>query len=767
MKCREAARLAVRAMFGELDDVERAELERHLFACPKCQRRVARYEDVRNQVRGLDGPACPEVVTQVLLERVREGAARGAREGPAPADPRPEHSTGQKVLIFVLAMVGMVVLSVCLLVAFRSEFEPIPLVGEAVFHVGTVQVRQPGSSNWHQIAHREPLPPGAAVRTDQDGLLQLRGEGADWWLDGASALALGEGAAAELAGGRIYVRCNEGLGVPVRLFAGKAAVSCAGGEFVARATRQRLMVGAVCGTVTVSGAGDERTLEAGQMGMWAEGAAVGPVRPVSTAQLTHWLKRFVPPRTAELPKHRLAAVAMPPERPALPKWVKVERLDLDVVLRGPLALVSLAARLRNNGAEAWQVAPAASDLLLPAPLAETATSVNLEPGQTETLRAAALCALTERHGRYSLSVNPLAWTESAVGAVSLHLDAAAEGGIRELAAPFQGYSMRREQAVDWRWSAEAHPPDTPLLIEAVLPKKGVVDAVRVGPLAACGWRPDAGGDQWVRRGVSVLLAFDATADFGARGLAYGHEVVEGLVGAIPPAVPTALLAYDGQLRAEQQPWARHFPARAESMTAALWALDGASVPSDTEGGDVRFFATALGAASGAEGERLLIYVTGAGPSRGDEVLGGFQPDAANVRVCVIQIGAEHADPFYARVCAATGGAVFPLDARVAPDLAAADVVAAMHRPTVAGPALYLEGGALGRIVAGQGASTNVPVVGLAPLARGQGTLAGSFRAIVGGRELRREFTAPLESAVRISPALCQELAEALRGRTAQ
>ena len=106
----------------------------------------------------------------------------------------------------------------------------------------------------------------------------------------------------------------------------------------------------------------------------------------------------------------------------------------------------------------------------------------------------------------------------------------------------------------------------------------------------------------------MLLAFDATADFGPGGPAAAQEVLEVLLGAIPPAVPTALVAYDGGLRLDREPWAANLPPRVESLLASLWRLE--------DGGDrahaADFLARAVELAGGAQGEKVLIYVTGAG-----------------------------------------------------------------------------------------------------------------------------------------------------------
>ena len=95
--------------------------------------------------------------------------------------------------------------------------EPVPTAAEVTYWSGGVQARGPGSGNWHEFFRGDAVLPGGALHTEADGLASLTSPTARWWMDGSTALALGDAGAAELAQGRICARCTATEQQPVRL----------------------------------------------------------------------------------------------------------------------------------------------------------------------------------------------------------------------------------------------------------------------------------------------------------------------------------------------------------------------------------------------------------------------------------------------------------------------------------------------------------------------------------------------------------------------
>ncbi len=733
-------------MFGGLPEADRRALDQHLQDCDACRGRAQHYAAIRDEVAGMQPAALPPEAREALLDGLRERAPTPEPLSAPPADPKPESTALHRTLFVVCALLALGLLVLVLMTAFRGEMEPVPTAAEVTYWSGGVQARGPGSGNWHEFFRGDAVLPGGALHTEADGLASLTSPTARWWMDGSTALALGDAGAAELAQGRICARCTATEQQPVRLMTRAGTVTCAGGEFVARMSGMRLTVACVEGSVDAAGT----RLEAGQEGILAEEKLIAPVRPVRTAGLTHWLLRFAPVYGEALTPRRLASVPVAPEQPALPEGVSIEGLKVGLTARGPLVLVRLSGRLRNAGAGPCRAALSAERLMLPHPLAQTGpVSVDLPAGGDGDFRLSAVCVLPERAGRHILGLNPRAWTGAPIGRVELRVDAHGEGGLREVALPVQGFSARRRDAVEWSWSAEQFPADEPIVLDMELAKPGRVDALGLGGRRLCAWRPDAGDGEWISKGQRVLLAFDATADFGPGGPAAAQEVLGVLLGAIPPAVPTALVAYDGGLRLDREPWAANLPPRVESLLASLWRLE--------DGGDrahaTDFLARAVELAGGAQGERVLIYVTGAGKPADAAALDALKcpPD---VRIVVVQVGAVRLAEAYARLCARGGGAAVALDPDEAPLLAGYDLLVALQAAAVHAASVQPDGG---EVLSGAGRFANAPVVALA------GGGDAEFRAEAGGRPLtgRLEGTPmPAEATGEEARALLESLRNA-------
>ncbi len=709
-------------MFGGLPEADRRALDEHLQACDACRRREASYSQIRDEVADMEPAALPPEAREVLLDGLRERSESPDPLTKPPADPKAETRALHRVLFFVCAMVALGLLTVGLMMAFRGEMKPIPPAATVDYWSGGVQARGAGSGNWHEFMRGDAVPPGGALRTEADGLAALTSDSARWWMDGTTALALGDAGAAELAGGRICVRTTPGAQDPVRLMTRAGTVTCADGEFVARMSGMRLVVACVKGTVAVG----EQRLQAGQEGVVAQEKLLDPVRPVRTAELTHWLMRFAPGYGESLTPRRLASVPLAPVKATLPQDVSIDELSVGLTARGPLVLLRLSGHLKNTGAERREVTLSADGLVLPRPLAQTGpVKVDLAPGDDGAFRLSALCALHERAGRHVFGLNPQAWTASAIGHVQLHLDAGGDGGLRDVALPVQGFSARRKDSVEWSWSGDEFPCAEPIVLETELAKPGRVDALPLGDRTLCAWRPDAPDEGWIEKGQRVLLAFDATADYGPGGPAAAQQVIEVLLEAIPPAVPTALAAYDGGLRLDREPWAANLPPRVESLLASLWRLE--------DGGDrshaADFLARAVELAGGAQGQKVLIYVTGAGAPAGAASLEALQVPKG-VRLVVVQVGASRVADVYARLCARSGGAALALDADEDPRLAGYDLLQALQMAAVHGASVTPAGG---RVLSGPAAFANEPVLALVPGGRAE------FSAEAGGRELKQRL----------------------------
>jgi len=754
MKCREAAQWIVKALAGALPPEDARALDEHLRSCPGCRRRQALYGAIRDEISGMDRTAFPAEARDMLLEGLRDSLAAADDSARAPAAPEPHSSTLQRILFFALAMLALVLIMVAVLMAFSRELEPIPVAAEATHWTGKVHARTPGGGSWHELFRGDHLLPGTALRTQADALLALRSSVAQWRLDGSTGLVIGADGAAELVQGRLYVQCRAPQAEPVRLMSTAGTVTCISGEFVAQASPTRLSIVCVSGALTIELPDSSLRLVAGQEAMISEGKQVGPVREVRVADSTHWLLRFADGYGERLTPRLLASVPLPAERPSLPDGVLVEELRVDLVVRGPIALVHLSGRLDNTTDTPREVSASFGGLLLPRPLAASPpAAVALPAGGGGSFELSALCVLADRAGHYVLGLSPLALTDAPIGRLSLNVDAAAEGGLRSLSLPVQDMNVRRKDRVAWQWEARSVAPEQPIVLDVVLAGRRAVDTLGLksdaGDLALCAWRPEAKDYDWIRKGRSVLLAFDATADFGPGGLAFAQQVMETVVGGIPPAVPTAVVFYDGGLWHDPYPWSRHLPPRVESLLRVMRRLQGGA-PRAPDGA---FVARAAELATGADGERLLLYVTGS--EAPDEAALDAIDLPEGLPVIVVQIGAQRPAPAYRRLCLRSGGAAVAVDPLEAPRLGGFDVLVALQSPAV-GPVRVQAADAV--VLEGPGRFANTPIVAAVP--RAEATVA--LGADVGGRALERRIDPWAVPSVVVEPAVWGKLLQALR-----
>jgi hypothetical protein len=228
------------------------------------------------------------------------------------------------------------------------------------------------------------------------------------------------------------------------------------------------------------------------------------------------------------------------------------------------------------------------------------------------------------------------------------------------------------------------------------------------------FRLDADPAPWLDRDRRVFLAFDATDDFGSGGRAAAHDVLEGLIGALPPGCKTALIAFDGTVKFDPDKLMLHLPVRAESMLDRLWRLEAAA----EEGGGLRFLAGALLPVTGLEGESIVVMVTGRGEPGDPAVCRQLLSDA-RTRLVVIQVGAGRPSSAYRALCAETGGVALAIPPAMAPELGVLDFLANLSQPAVSAVVRSAGGAPAHGVLAGPGDFANQPVVTQAGGAGGQ------------------------------------------------
>ncbi len=712
---------------------------------------------IAEQVRQAADVSLPEEMAELVERGVAEATESGEVLRTAPADWRPERSGRQRAALVVASIVLFVVGSAGLLALLGGRGEPVPPVAEAASLSGRAEVRPPGVSVWREMGRRESLPPGAQVRTGPQAYLVLRGEGVEWWLPPVTVVALPEPRTAELLAGRLYARVETGE-APGRVTSENGSVACPEGEFVARVTSRRFIAGCVGGDAAVEAGEASAQLGPGELTMATRGEHVGPVRPVRPAQLTHWLGEFARYEGRHIEPRQLAGVPLAPAAPALPRGVRMERLALELTVRGPLALVEVRAALSNEGDAQWQGTLDLGAAVLPPPLAITSDGpLRLAPGEGGEARLAGLCLMRDRRGHYALGIDPGAWSGGTIGRLDVQVSSDAQGGIGRFACPTLGARLRPRGALDWTARRRDFAAETPLVFEFEFGKPegiacltGSTDGARAALVA---WRPPAVKQEWIAKERNVFIAFDATADFGPGGRFAAQEALEGLIQALPPGCSTALLAYDGRLRLDPDRLALHHPDRVESMLSGLWQLQVEGAEEEAAPG--AFLAAAVELAVGAEGEGLLVFVTG---REAPVELPEARPDGG-LRVCVIQVGAEAPAAAYAALCAGTGGVALAVPPTAAPDLAVIDFLVNLDVAALREVALDAPGAGAAAVLRGEARFSSQPVVGLLALPGAGGSVAGRFRARAGGRALERHFALEATPVDSLPPALVRVLGQ--------
>ena len=190
---------------------------------------------------------------------------------------------------------------------------------------------------------------------------------------------------------------------------------------------------------------------------------------------------------------------------------------------------------------------------------------------------------------------------------------------------------------------------------------------------------------------------------------------------------------------------RHFPTRVEALLERLWHLP------EGDGNLGEFMAGTLELVSGAEGEGLVIFVTGGHEEAGPIDLPAVRDD---VRIVVLQFGADEVAPEVRRLAVDTGGVVLALPASASPELAVLDFLAHLRVPALTSASIDIEGA---RVLRGPGDFANQPVLFVVPVDAGGGKITGVVSGDAWGQAMAREFSLRADAPAEASDALVREL----------
>jgi hypothetical protein len=235
-----------------------------------------------------------------------------------------------------------------------------------------------------------------------------------------------------------------------------------------------------------------------------------------------------------------------------------------------------------------------------------------------------------------------------------------------------------------------------------------------------------------------------------------HELLEALLSALPVGCLSSVIGYDGSVKIEPSRLARHVPARAESMLAGLWRLDG---PAGAGAAEFLRFSRML--ASAGEGKALLVLVTGQRAlSAPDQEAAALH--AQNVRVAVLHVGGGGGRRLLDSGKETAADMVLECPGRTAPWVPAFDLLSNLNWPVLRDVALDLEGQASGVILTAGSGLASQPVVAVISMPQGQGAVRGAFRAVAGSQRPTAVFEASPEVDAALDGRLADELVSDLK-----
>jgi hypothetical protein len=538
-------------------------------------------------------------------------------------------------------------------------------------------------------------------------------------------------------------------------------VTCAEGEFLARATRHRMIVRCLRGRVQLASGDKSIQLGPGQQGMFFRGEPVEPVRTASARTLAHWQRELDALDSGRVTPAELELLPLAAGPPSLPDGVIVRNLAVDLVVRGPLWMAVLTCDLENTGSQAWRGRLDPARVLWPPPLcAAESEEIELAPGAQAGLSCAALGTMAPGGEAVLWSLPVDGWTRKTIEGFTLSIEAAADGGIK--GAHSTGLEARWGRSGDGAKgaiSARDMSPTVPVVLAFRFGSDGTDDLlelpspgrdVRHVLVASRGLVASRAAARGTER---VLIVFDATADYGPLDRIFAHEIVEGIARRLSGGTWLGLVAYDGQVK--NLPPARGMGM--DGLLARLWALRGG----EGELSEEMLFALASGP---GDGSAAAFLITGAGPAAGAAAAGDLKaaprPDSAPH---VVQVGAPRPGGGYRELCALAGGACTSTIGRLSPARQALRLLQAVRWPGLQEVSYAPGGGTVRyRLLTGSGEPSDRPIVvalALEPQAEAvTGTLSGKAADAGFGRDL----SVPLgEAAPAGDDALAGRLAAAL------
>jgi len=746
----------VRMLFGAILPEQKGELERHLVGCAACRSRLKSYDNVRRAICKLEPERVPPEAVEACELAAREGQARKGKRPKAPADPRAMRGWLYRAAVLAAVLLSVALVNGVILWLASGSYEAQPDVGRVLWRSGRVEVSYSGGRSWVPLNEGAELVGGAALRTGEDGLLKIKTQAAAWWLDRSSAILLSGPRRGRLLSGRCFVERSGTPGEPVRLESPQGTAACIEGSFVASVSPLRSFLTVTAGKAIMESSAAESLEVLGNQAVVAiQGCPVEPVRETDVRLATHWLRRFEIAGRCPLSMEEVARLPLRPAQHALPDAVLLHDVTLRLIVRGPMALASVEAGLKNEGEAAWQGALDAADLFYPGALCTVPSEpVELPPGGLARVHSYAVLVLQRRGAHWRLAVMPQGWTRRLVERFSLEVEGRASGGFAT--AECLTHPLRLEcqaSGVSGSYEANYLEPEPPVVLDFAFRQEqgcelfvfGSEDAAQRYGLVACRglFKPAQSGAEVEK----YLLAFDATADYGSAGRTYAHELVEELVNRVPASAEVGFVAYDGKVKRLPETAKRYEAPKLEKMLTALWSLQGIG-----RAAPGALFQQLMQASAGTE-DAVLFYVTG-----NDEPPSVHGP-AGGAKAFCVQVGVDDAREFYRTACSASGGAAVGAGA-LHPEAAAAELFRDMKWEGLTSARIEVEeGGRALKVLSRPGDFSNRPLLFLVAISEGA-RLRGRFVATTAHQTSDKHFALAIPKEGMLEPELAAKMLEA-------
>lgn len=588
--------------------------------------------------------------TEALMVAHAQECIDVALAGPAalkemPADPSPEMSGALRTTLVLASLAGLLVLLMTVLVAIRADYVPVPPAGNVAILVGSVEMRAPGAPQHRDLGIHEPLYIGSSVRADRGAGAVLQIPQGTLYLDETSEVVFGEPGQFELLSGRAAWQVD----TPVQIVKSSWSMAFEPGLYVAQAGVFRMTVACVTGSAQL---GDGGVLAPGQVASIHYGRPSPYHREVRAGDVTHWLRTLDAVPAGRCSYADLLLLPTLPATPLLAPHVKVEEMQVELAVEGPMAILKVDLTLSNDGPDPVLQILDLDRAVLPEPHVASECRVDIAPGDRVRLTIAALCPLLQRNGRFGIGFNPAVLTDSTIGRLTVRTP-----GIEE--ATLSGGPQWSSTGAGF-WQATD-----------VLPTSGVLfdfepDAVQtVGMLSVAGapgrtyagWAAAPAETKWLEQGGNMYVTFDATTDFGPEGEARALLFLETFLRNIPSTFQTTLLADDATVG--KAALVRNSVPHQDDMLDYLWNTQ------PVDGSIGRAAKLLQGAFARAGRERgLVLLITGTG-----------RPNLSDLRrprdvpLLVVCVGRGGVPAEWMEFCGTSDAAVWKLPDAVPPGLA--------------------------------------------------------------------------------------------------